>query len=225
MLRSQFFFQDNFIQYEELIKANGGQNVLLRRKTIIEDVTASKHYAYLILQGIAKLSVINEDGLEQIMFFLSKGSIYPLILDDQQQTMEKYLVMSAVTDLEAIRFPANTLSRMMEIDSSIAYSIIQHYVRYTNLLLCRTLLNSYNDSEKCICSFLYLYKVCCESEKGKRNNLSQEQIGQMLGLSRVQVTRVLSNLRKEGIIKTARNSIEIMNMEGLMNRCSDVVRA
>ena len=193
----------------------------MQKGTILHDAQAENKTSYYILDGIAALKIINESGLEQILFYLCKGSLYPINTIKTPLSMDGYLHVIAVTDLTVLTFPAGLLSKMIEESHGFAEAAIEHYVKYTNVLLCKILLHSYNDSTKCVCSFLYLHHVYYVTNN--IINLTQEQIGQLLGLSRVQVARVFSILREENIIETKRNNIIVLNPERLKIKCSDIV--
>lgn len=222
MASSNYFFEGDFSNFEHLISTIGKRKII-KKNSILQDVNMSPHHSYYIRSGMVKLSVSNEDGSERIIMFLGKGSIYPVIVSDRSTTMENYLEFTAITNLDVIRFPSLKIKELLAENREFVYASIEHYMKYTNLLLCRSLLNLYNDSTKNICTFLYLYKQNLEELSGDILNLSQEQIGKILGISRVQVSRVLSMLRNELIIKTNRNRIEILDYEKLRNLCSDVV--
>ena len=50
---------------------------------------------------------------------------------------------------------------------------------------------------------------------GERLKLTQEALGQMMGVKRSTVALVTSALQRDGIIKWRRGNIEIMNVKGL----------
>lgn len=220
---SNYFLGGHFSRFEESIKAIG-KHKRIRKNTILQDANSSPHYSYYVISGMAKLSTINEDGLERIMFFLCPGSIYPLIIQDDPQSMENYLELSAITDLEVIRFPSSEVKDLLNRNNDFVYASVDHYVKYTNLLLCRELLNSYSDTTKYLSTFLYLYKQNVRDIDNTSINFTQEQISKILGISRVQVSRILGILRDKGIITTSRKSIDVIDMQKLLEQCSDVAK-
>lgn len=221
MLVPQFFLEDHFSDFEDIIKKHSSGRKLIRKGTILHNAQAENKISYYIKEGIATLKMINESGHENILFFLCKGSVYPINTIPTALSMDGYLHLTAATDLKVLTFPAGNIQRMMAESHAFQDAVVRHYVKYTNVLLCKILLNSYNDSQKCICSFLYLYKAYYGNNP--KLNLNQEQIGQLLGLSRIQVARVLNVLRRESIIETSRNSIIIQDVDRLLNYCSDIV--
>lgn len=221
MLVPNFFFEDHFSVYEDVIKKYSTGPKRICKGTILHDAQAENKTSYYIMDGIAALKIINEAGVEQILFFLCKGSLYPVNTIRTPLSMDGYIQVIAVTDLTVFTFPARTIIKMLDESSGLSEAVIEHCVKYINVLLCRILLHSYNDSTNCICSFLYLHHIYYSTNN--IINLTQEQIGQLLGLSRVQVARVLSKLRQEKIIETRRNNITVLDPIRLKIKCSDIV--
>ena len=54
--------------------------------------------------------------------------------------------------------------------------------------------------------------------------LSQSFLSNIVGASRAQIERALKELRDEKILETSRNKITILNLENLLDYCSDNVR-
>lgn len=221
MLVPDFFLEEHFSLYEDVIRKYSAGPKKISKGTILHDAQAEEKISYYILDGIAALKITNETGLEQILFYLCKGSLYPINTIQTPLSMDGYLHVIAVTDLTVLTFPARTITKMLDESRGLSEAVIEHYVKYTNVLLCKILLHSYNDSTKCICSFLYLHHIYYATND--IINLTQEQIGQLLGLSRVQVARVFGILRQENIIKTKRNNIMVLDPVRLKIKCSDIV--
>lgn len=51
--------------------------------------------------------------------------------------------------------------------------------------------------------------------------MTQEEIAGLLGMSRVQVTRELTDLRSKGIIATTRGKLTITNLPALVSFCTE----
>lgn len=221
MLIPQYFLEDYFSEFSDIVEKHSSCRKFIPKGTILHEAQEKDKTSYYIEDGIATLKMLNESGRENILFFLCKGSIYPINTIPTELSMDGYLYLIATTDLQVLTFPALTIKNMMNESTDFSNAIIKHYVQYTNILLSKILLNSYNDSKKCICSFLYLYNFYYGNNY--RLNLNQEQIGQILGLSRIQVARTLNILRQEKVIETKRNNIVILNNKTLLEYCSNIV--
>lgn len=223
MKLTRFCVMDDFTSCREILLEYGGQKKLIPAGTILYDANTAPHKSYYIDKGIAKLSSINENGNEMIMLLLGQGAIYPVTqLDASLFSLETHLHLTAITDLEVITFPSADIVDMMQANRKMILAVLDHYASYCNTILCKLMLQSYDDSELCVSSFLYLY-ARQEGHCVNEVRLTQEQIGQLVGLSRIQVARVLKSLRDDGIIKTGRSGITILSLERLKESCSAVV--
>ena len=78
----------------------------------------------------------------------------------------------------------------------------------------------YNNSFLKLCNLLYLFSQNSPEENGRRISLTQENIAEILTVTRVNAARNLSRLRDEQIIVSHRKWIEIINPQALEAYCS-----
>lgn len=215
MIFPRLFVSDDFLPFVDLV-TRFGTRTRVKKNTVLRDANGTHRTSYFILNGVARLSYINEEGTEGTFFFFGRGSIYPINNSEEMLTTENYLQFVSVTDLDVIRFPAQRIRAICSASPKFCLAVIDHYVRYTNVLITKQLLNSYNDSTQLISALLLLYV----SEKPDNDlvDLSQEDIAQITGLSRTQVTRVLAVLRNNNVIQTSRGQLQIIDIETLRNR-------
>ena len=131
---------------------------------------------------------------------------------------------TAVSDMEVIAFPAMNVIPMTQQDNGFTVAVLNYYCRYANLMLTRTLLNTYNDTVQLVSSVLYLM---AHSYPMQNNTLdiTQEELASIIGLSRMQITRVLGELRQNEIVKTNRGRIIVQDIKTLKLYCSAVVES
>ncbi len=216
MLVPRLHLSDDFLPFAGLI-AQYGRTVSVKKATVLHDANGANRNAYFIREGVARLSYINEEGTEGTLFFFGKGSIYPINVRKEVLTMENYLRLVSVTDLSVIKFPGDRILDLCAASTEFNLAVINHYVRYVNILLTKQLLSSYNDSLQLVSALLLLY-VNEEPNRDRLVDLSQEQIAQVTGLSRTQVTRVLAVLRTDRVIETHRGRLRIVDLDALENR-------
>lgn len=222
MILPRLFFKNEFTPFEPLILKYSSRRAIIPAGTILYDTISTEHMSYYIYDGIVKHFLINDSGNETLFYFLGKGSIFPINCMDTIFSLENYLMYAAVTQIHAIRFPSKKIIDMVHESKEMAAEVINHECRASNLLTVRELLSTYNDSMQLLSSFLYLYvSQHCSNEDVI--SISQEKLGELAGLSRPQIVRVLSQLRKEGIIRTSNKKIQILDLEGLKNHCNKIV--
>jgi CRP-like cAMP-binding protein len=76
---------------------------------------------------------------------------------------------------------------------------------------------SYDSAFVKTCNIVYMY-IHYLNKVGI--NLTQAEIGEMIGETRLEVARSLKKLRDQGIIKTSKNCIEVLDPEVLKLNCN-----
>lgn len=222
MILPRFYFSDDFASFEELVLQNGGTLKKFEKGQVLEDAHSVNLTSYFIKKGIAKLSCLNEEGKERVLLFHGKGSIYPVNCIGDHFPTEDFMLFTAVSDMEVLAFPAMNVIPMTAQDHDFTVAVMNYYCRYANLMLTRSLLVTYNDTMQLVASVLYLM---AKSHPTQDNilDITQEELGNITGLSRMQITRVLGDLRQDNIVKTNRGKIVVLDAAGLKSRCSAVV--
>ena len=104
---------------------------------------------------------------------------------------------------------------MFRENGTLAAALVEWYASYVNLLLYETAHQEYNGSFLKLCNLLYLL-----APAGGLDAVTQEELADILGTSRVNLTRGLAQLRSEGVVRTRRGRVEITDREALARRCS-----
>ena len=91
---------------------------------------------------------------------------------------------------------------------------------YINLLLYESAHQDYNSSFVKLCNLLYLFTQNSPGGRTDRIDLTQENIAEILTVTRVNAARSLGRLRDEKIIVSHRRWIEIIDQKALEAYCS-----
>ena len=91
---------------------------------------------------------------------------------------------------------------------------------YINRFLFEIVHQEYNPSFVKICNLLYLLTVNQPACSGLVIDMTQQELAEILGLSRIQLTRGLSELRKQNIISTSRGNVHVIDLPALATLCS-----
>lgn len=98
--------------------------------------------------------------------------------------------------------------------------VINRFSSYTNFLLYKTAHQEYNNSFEKPCNLLYLLLVCNNGKQSDLGSISQNTLADILSISLVNLTRGLTCLHSEGVIKTRRQKIIVLNPDILKYYCS-----
>lgn len=73
-------------------------------------------------------------------------------------------------------------------------------------------------------NLLYLLASQQSAVPALKVDMTQDELAEILGISRVQLTRGLSELRRRGIVATSRGRVQVLDSSALEKLCSSETR-
>lgn len=176
---------------------------------------AEIHY---IVRGAEMHYALHENGRRRIVSFHGEGTVFPGFhtLDFK---IERALVTEALSEMDVLAFTKAQFREMFVQNTALAEAVVNWHAAYINRFLFETVHQGYNTSTLQLANLLYLL-AAAQPQHAASLAMPQETLAELLGLSRVQVTRALGALRQEGLIATSRGRIRITDLEKLAARCS-----
>lgn len=110
---------------------------------------------------------------------------------------------------------------MFESNKELAGSVVNRYSMYVNRFLFETIHQEFTPSQVKLCNLLYLLTMNQPSNSGLVIEMTQEDIADILGMSRVQITWELTDLRNRGIVSTTRGRLIVADLPALTSLCTD----
>ena len=96
---------------------------------------------------------------------------------------------------------------------------------YSTLSSSRSILKitglEFNSSRVKLCNLLYLLTMNQPANSGLVIEMTQEDLADILGISRVHLTRELTELRRMGVLTTTRGRLTITDLPALAGLCTD----
>ncbi|AFL67754.1 Crp/Fnr family transcriptional regulator [Sulfurospirillum barnesii] len=184
--------------------------VLMRPEECLE------HF-FVLLEGRVKISQINfENGKEQILYLLSKGDMYDVVslLDGK---MHENMAM-ALDDVKLLVFPIELFREWIETKPSfnkLFFPYVAKQLREMENLASD--LSLYDTTTRLV----KLIAKNIEKEGDKQtlkliNNLSHDELANLIGTVRKVLNRNLQSLKKEGLIDIKRKEIYIKDSQNLL---------
>ncbi|MBN1839715.1 MAG: Crp/Fnr family transcriptional regulator [Campylobacterales bacterium] len=184
--------------------------VLMRPEECLE------HF-FVLLEGRVKVSQINfENGKEQILYLLSKGDMYDVVslLDGK---MHENMAM-ALDDVKLLVFPIELFREWIETKPSfnkLFFPYVAKQLREMENLASD--LSLYDTTTRLV----KLIAKNIEKEGDKQtlkliNNLSHDELANLIGTVRKVLNRNLQSLKKEGLIDIKRKEIYIKDSQNLL---------
>lgn len=135
--------------------------------------------------------------------------------------IELSLSTIALSAVKVLEFTISQFKVMFESNAELAESVVNWYAKYVNRFLFETIHQEYNSSQVKLCNLLYLLMMNQPSDSGLTIEMRQEDLADLLGMSRVQITRELAELRNRGVLSTARGSLTITDLPALTAICTE----
>lgn len=220
MLSPNYLLAGDFLEFESIFLERFPQRKSFAANEIIIDLPDDRSkVCYYVLRGTAVYTLLHENGGAKLSTMRGVGTIFPLYYTYQSTTMERNLEVTALTAVETIVIPKEELRKLLLEIPEIAIAIIDAYGKYATILLYDNASQFFDSVKIKVCSFIYLQ--CYGNNANVPSfNMTHEQISKMTGVSRANVSRTISELRRDGVITTGHDRISVRDKDALMEYCS-----
>ncbi len=184
--------------------------------TLMRPEECLEHF-FVLLEGRVKVSQINfETGKEQILYLLSKGDMYDVVslLDGKEHEN----VAMALDDVKLLVFPIELFREWVATKPSFNKLFLPYVGKQLRSMEnLASDLSLYDTTTRLV----KLIARNIEQEDGKQtlkliNNLSHEELANLIGTVRKVLNRNLQALKKEGLIDIKRKEIYIKDSQNLL---------
>jgi CRP/FNR family transcriptional regulator len=179
---------------------------------------------YLLRRGAVRLSRVYESGEEITVALLRENSLFGVLSLLTGQRSDRFYHAIAFTRVELLMAPATSVRRAIEQDASVGLLLLQGLS--SRILQTETMIETltHRDMSSRLVSFLL---VLCRDfgVPGHEGitidlRLSHQAIAEAIGSTRVTITRLLGDLRNEGLVQIDRKKITVFDPIALSKRFS-----
>ena len=195
-----------------------------RRGEIIFFENDSEKKLYLLVDGQVKLSMLSSEGREKVMTILQGGDIFgeiSLFDHDPHPLTAEVLEKARLMILDW-----NDLEEIIMEQPRLALKIIEALSKKTRLLTSQVRDLVFHDAKGRLANLLIRFAndFGQDVEEGTMIEiiLTHQEIANLLGVSRVTVTKTLNKLIDEGVIKIKERKIYILDDEKLNELVKDI---
>lgn len=183
-----------------------------KRETIIKRGEFATHLV-LLLEGYVKVEI--DEGKKNFIFDIIQGVNFvglPLVL-----SFEKYnFSVVSLSDAEILFIPLDEIKRILEINSKLALAVIRYgNDSFVSPMLEKLKSASRNNIRGRLAKLILHFSTQTHKSKNFSLLVSRFEIAQMIGFSRENVIRMLSEFDEEGIIKISGKTMEVVDHERL----------
>lgn len=193
-----------------------GRKKLYEKRSILFAQGEQSSTILLLLKGSAKLSVTSPDGRALILGFLGPGTVLGLAATILGKTYEA--TAETVEPTTAISLPRNAFLKLVEESAKTAFEAAELLGEQCFDLLgeLRTIGLS-GSAQQRLAAFLLGLRPQSKNAGGciRLPGASQEDLAQMVGLSRETASRLLARFKKRGVLDWNRSSLVVRNWGAL----------
>lgn len=173
---------------------------------------------YVIVTGKVHVHMLSEDGHESILNIMGPGSLIGEAAAFLKQP--RYSSARAIEDSSLLRFETGRIPDLVRQDPDFALALIYLLSVKQRQMVARLRQATFDSPEQRVIRFLDQFRQthqdACAEGAPITVNLTHEQIGSLVDLSRVTVTRVLNRLKRDGLLDL--DGKKIMLAEGFSER-------
>ena len=217
MLTPRYIFSDDFRQFYDYFLSQPHNKKTFHKGDYLWKPGQPYEKIHYIISGIEMLYSDHENGKRKIISFHGAGTVFPGYRQNDYK-IELSLITVALSEMEVLEFTISQFQSMFETNIRLSEQVINWYSMYVNRFLFETIHQEYLSSLVKISNLLYLLTAGQPCDLAV--DMTQDELSEILGLSRSQLTRGLSELRKRTIISTTRGKIHITNLPELAKLCS-----
>ena len=219
MLTPRYFFADDFRQFYEYFLSQPHTARTFHKGNYLWKPGQPYEKIHYIISGSAIHFADHENGRRKIISFHGAGTVFPGYRQYDYK-IELSLITAALSDMKVLEFTKDQFQKMFETNTALSEQVVNWYSMYINRFLFEIVHQEYNPSFVKICNLLYLLTINQPACSGLVIDMTQQELAEILGLSRIQLTRGLSDLRKQSIISTTRGKVHVINLPALASLCS-----
>lgn len=201
--------------------ANKIANLIIERKykknMIIFMEGEPSEAVYFVKSGKVKISKNTADGKEHIIHIMTDGEVFA---EACLFGISPYPANAeAIEDSEVYMIKNADLERLLESSPKTAIQIIKVMSKRLNLVSSQienlALRDAYGKTASLIIQLLRETGITAGNGVVLKTDLSRQDMGNMVGLTRETLTRALTRLKNDGAVDIDRDEIKILNLEKL----------
>ena len=177
---------------------------------------------YVILEGVVKIFVIDEDGNETILQVLQAGDFVNDVFANSFQTSAR-----AIKDSKVLVFSLAWIRNFIKKNPQLALNFLNETAQRNSDLVDSMIRLKLTDSKQKVGQFLLGMAFEKGSNKAENIDLKYDKasLASYLGIKSETLSRVLAKLKTDGEIKVEKNKITLLKQSSLCRYCDSKIAA
>jgi len=229
MVIPKYYYSADFLPFKDYLIERCDCVKAFKKGEYLNGAGADYNTIYYLISGVGYFYVLHESGKRSIISIHGSGDIYPLFRDLEDGStpfqLEKSIFFQAMSDVEVAVFSYKTMKSLIDKREDFRHKWIRAYMNYINLLLYRISISDNDTGSTKVCDYLFSMYTYADwpIKENASLHISQEEIAEMIGMTRIHLSRILSVLASEKVVTLGRKLITICDFEALKRGCSKEV--
>ena len=217
MKLSDIYYDSHFSEFEELFRQNGTIVHFQKGASIPTDYKVKN--IYYTVKGLSKYFFVHENGSEKVTGIFGHGTLIPyslcLPVSEKNFVYKDYFKSRTLTDVLAICLKQSTYHELFEKTPELRTANYDWIAFQHSRYEFETFFLSNCGAFTKVCNFLYTNISLYDIYRKNGLTLTQDDIGDIIGESRLEVARAFRNLRDMNVISTSRGYVSVLDQEKL----------
>lgn len=194
----------------EILESSQAPKIYVKNEMIYWQGELADSFYYL-KKGRVKIFLSSESGMEKTLTVLEKENIFgeAAFFDG----LPRVSSAKSLVECEIIVIERRALPDYFRREPALAINMLQFLARRVRMLSAQVDNMTFLQADKRIAQLLV--SLAGKSEANRSICCTHEEIGNLVGISRVTVSKILSTFSKKGWISTHYHSILILNLKSL----------
>ena len=208
-----YIINNNLAQYHDLFMECCHHAAEFPKGAILSRSGDPIPYMYFMLEGMVKVYTMNPSGYVRILGYHKTNTLFAMdgICGEQEPAV---VTVESITPVKVLLVNWDDIVEMGNRDHSFPGALLRYYGTVFRLMCFDAETKSICDASARLAAFLCLY------EKNIKENgvirLTQDELASAVNASRVQIARICSDFKKQGLISCSRGSVTVLDYDGLV---------
>ncbi len=208
-----YIIYNNLASYHDLFLQCCPHTAEFPKGTILSRSGEPIAHMFYLLEGMVKIYTVNQNGYVRIFGYHKSDTLFAMdgICDDDEPAV---VTAESITPVKVLFVTKEEIVEMGNRDHNFPGSLLRYYGTVLRLMCFDAESMSVSDTCARLATFLCLYE-----SNIKENGvipLTQDELASAVNASRVQIARICSEFRKQGLISCSRGSVTVLDYDGLL---------
>lgn len=208
-----YIINNNLVQYHDLFVKRCRRTSKFPKGAILSKSGDPIPYMYFLLEGMVKIYTMNPSGYVRILGYHKSNTLFAMdgICGAQEPAV---VTVESITPVKVLLVTWDDIVEMGNEDHSFPSALLRYYGTVFRLMCFDAETKSICDASARLATFLCIYER--DAKENGIIRLTQDELASAVNASRVQIARICSDFKKQGLISCSRGCVTVLDYDGLV---------